>query len=52
MQSCWKADPKARPTFSDLKKELKTVLNWDSTEEYDALYVNVEPLTPPSTPTV
>ena len=48
MLSCWNADPKARPTFSNLERELQGILDWDASEETDTLYVNIEPLTPPA----
>ena len=48
MLSCWNADPKTRPTFSNLERELQGILDWEASEETDTLYVNVEPLTPPA----
>ena len=52
MLSCWNADPKARPTFRDLERELQGILDWNGSDETDSLYVNVVPLTPPATPNI
>ncbi len=51
MKQCWTDDPKLRPSFTELVEQVREILDWDSSDDNDTLYVNVEPCSPPASPT-